>query len=116
MINVIPSFESGLDWDVVKKVEKFFIKVNERLLFKMGVYDSYSTDGDEAMGLEVEYFHFNITGDDRMRYIGQNIVLESSLTPRNKLCNSIITHLYGGRCINTLLTGKTNPQASHQAW
>jgi uncharacterized protein YcfJ len=112
-INTIPSFESSLDWNVVKNVEHFFIKVNERLLYKMGVYDSYSTDGDNALGLEVEYFHFNITGDDRMRYIGQNIVLESSLTARNKLCNSIITHLYGGRCINSLLTGKTNPKEAY---
>jgi hypothetical protein len=112
-INTIPSFEASLDWNVVKKVEKFFIKVNDRLLYKMGVYDKYDTEGDVALGEDVEYFHFNITGDDRMRYIGQNIVLESSLSTRNKMCNAIITHLYGGRCINSLLTGKTNPKEAY---
>jgi hypothetical protein len=112
-INTIPSFEASLDWNVVKKVEKFFIMVNERLLYKMGVLPTYSDRGDPALGLDVEYFHFNITGDDRMRYIGQNIVLESSLSARNKMCNAIITHLYGGRCINSLLTGKTNPKEAY---
>jgi hypothetical protein len=112
-INIIPQIEASLDWNRVKEVEHFFIKVNERLLYKMGVLPSYSTDGDAALGEEVEYFHFNITGDDRMRYIGHNIVLEDSLSPQNKLCNSIITHLYGGRCINSLLTGKTNPKEAH---
>lgn len=112
-VNTIPQFEQSLDWNRVNEVERFFIKVNERLLYKMGVEPSYSTDGDDALGMDVEYFHFNITGDDRMRYIGTNIVLEDSLTPRNKLCNAIITHLYGGRCINSLLTGKTNPKEAH---
>jgi hypothetical protein len=106
-------FEQSLDWNRVREVERFFLKINERLLYKMGVYPSYSDDGDKALGEEVEYFHFNITGDDRMRYIGQNIVLEDTLTPQNKLCNSIITHLYGGRCINSLLTGITDPKKAH---
>lgn len=109
-INIIPQIEASIDWNVVKRVEKFFIKVNERLLYKMGVLPTYSTGGDDALGIEVEYFHFNITGDDRMRYIGQNIVLQRDISRRNKLCNSIITHLYGGRCINSLLTGKTDPK------
>jgi len=107
------AIEQSLDWNVVKEIEKFFFKVNERLLYKMGVYPNYSDGGDAAFGLDVEYFHFNITGDDRMRHIGQNIVLEDSLTPRNKLCNSIITHLYGGRCINSLLTGISDPKKAH---
>lgn len=109
-INLIPAFEKSLDWAVVKKVEHFFTKVNERLLYKMGVLPSYSTDGDNALGEDVEYFHFNITGDDRMRYMGQNVVLEDSLNDRNKFCNAVITHLYGGRCINSLMSGITNPK------
>ena len=112
-VNIIPQIEAALDWKVVKEVERFFIKVNERLLFKMGARPSYDTEGDDALGLDVEYFHFNITGDDRMRYIGNNIVLDRKLSRRNKLCNSIITHLYGGRCISSLLSGKTNPKEAH---
>lgn len=112
-VNLIPAFEQSLDRDVVKKVEKFFKKVNERLLYKMGVFPSYSDDGDRAMGEDVEYFHFNITGDDRMRYMGQNVVLEDHLSDRNKFCNAVITHLYGGRCINSLLSGITDPKKAH---
>jgi hypothetical protein len=46
-------------------------------------------------GLDVEYFHFNITGDDRMRYLGQNVVLEEHLSRESRLCNAVIAHLYG---------------------
>ena len=112
-VNIIPSVEQSLDWKVVKNIERFFMKVNERILYQLGVIPTYSDDGDKALGKDVEYFHFNITGDDRMRYIGQNIVLNPDLTPQNKLCNAVITHLYGGRCINGLLTGKTNPKEAH---
>jgi len=112
-INTIPAFEQALDKNVVANIEHFFIKVNERLLYKMGVRPAYSTDGDAALGEDVEYFHFNITGDDRMRYMGQNVVLEDQLSDRNKFCNAVITHLYGGRCINSLLSGKTDPKKAH---
>ena len=112
-VNTIPQFEAAFDRSVGQKVEHFFVKVNERLLYKMGVIPSYDTDGDAALGLDVEYFHFNITGDDRMRYMGQNIVLEDHLSKRNKFCNAVITHLYGGRCINSLLSGITDPKKAH---
>lgn len=112
-VNTIPQFEAAFDRSVGQKVEHFFVKVNERLLYKMGVIQSYDTDGDAALGLDVEYFHFNITGDDRMRYMGQNIVLEDHLSKRNKFCNAVITHLYGGRCINSLLSGITDPKKAH---
>jgi len=106
-------FERHLDWNRVKDVEHFFYKINERLLWKMGVIPSYSDGGEPALGTEVEYFHFSICGDDRMRYLGQNVVLEDSLTQRNKVCNAVISHLYGGRRIHSLLTGVTNPKKAH---
>jgi len=113
LINVIPAFDKALDRVVADEIEHFFIKVNERLLYKMGVLPSYSTEGDNALGIDVEYFHFNITGDDRMRYMGQNVVLEDQLSDRNKFCNAVITHLYGGRCINSLMSGKIDPKKAH---
>ncbi len=114
-VNIIPQVKDSLDKEMVKKVEHFFEKINHRLLYKMGVFEDYDHGGDDALGMEVEYFHFNITGDDRMRYLGQNIVLESEtkLSPRNKLCNAIIAHLYGGRSIHSLLSGKTNPKEAY---
>jgi hypothetical protein len=111
-VNVIPAFDKALDLAVVKDIEHFFTKINERLLFKMGERPSYDTGGEAALGLEVEYFHFNITGDDRMRYMGQNVVLEP-LSDRNKFCNAVITHLYGGRCINSIFSGKVDPKKAH---
>lgn len=105
--------DQHLDKAVVTKVERFFKKVNERLLFKMGVLPSYDDEGDPALGLNVEYFHFSICGDDRMRYLGKNVVLEPNLSARNRWCNAVITHLYGGRCIHSLFTGVTDPKKSH---
>lgn len=112
-INVIPAFEQAIDRNVLPKVERFFIKVNERLLYKLGVLSAYDNEKDKALGEDVEYFHFNITGDDRMRYMGQNIVLEDHLSDHDKFCNAVITHLYGGRCINSLLTGISDPKKAH---
>lgn len=112
-VNVIPQFEQALDWNVVREVERFFIKVNERLLNKLGVLPSYDDGGDAALGEDVEYFHFNITGDDRMRYLGQYVVLEPHLSPQERFCNAVITHLYGGRRINSLLTGESDPRQAH---
>ena len=107
-INQIPEFNKALDWTVVKEIEKFFIKINERYLYKHNLAEFYDNGGDLALGLDVEYFHFNICCDDRMRYMGQNVVLEP-LSDRNKFCNAVITHLYGGRCINSIFSGKVDP-------
>lgn len=105
--------ETTLDWSVVKNIEHFFTKINERLLYKMGELPAYDDGGEAALGETVEYFHFNICGDDRMRYLGKNIVLEDTLSRRNKLCNAVISHLYGGRCIHSLLSGITDPKKAH---
>jgi hypothetical protein len=105
--------EQSLDWKRVKDVEHFFFKINERLLHKMGALSSYDDGGEAALGQDVEYFHFSICGDDRMRYLGQNVVLEDSLNDRNKACNAVISHLYGGRRIHSLLTGITDPKKAH---
>lgn len=111
-INLIPKFEHAIDLKVAKDIEYFFININDRLLYKMNFLDNYFPP-EEALGLNVEYFHFNLTGDDRMRYIGENIVLEDHLSDENKMCNAIITHLYGGRRINSLLTGIIDPKKAH---
>jgi len=107
-------FKRDLDRSIIPQIERFWTKVNERTLHAMGVsgYETYGTEGDEALGESVEYFHFSICADSRMRYIGENLVLndDPGLTPENKLCNAVITHLYGGRRINTIFTGITDPK------
>jgi hypothetical protein len=63
-----------VNMEVVKDIGRFFNKVNERALYNMGIVDTYDSEGDDALGESVEYFHPQITLDDRMRYIMENIV------------------------------------------
>lgn len=97
--------------EVVKDVGYFFNKVNERSLWQMGVNESYSSEGDAALGETVEYFHPQLTLDDRMRYIMENIVF-SGLDIDNIICNTIISHFYGGRGIHQILTRDPNPKTA----
>lgn len=112
-VNVLPSFATSVDLITTAGVQQFWYKLNERTLYKIGIYPSYDDEGDLAMGEDVEYFHYSICADDRMKYLGQNVVLEEALSDRNKLCNAVISHLYGGRNIHTLLTGNTNFKKAH---
>lgn len=97
--------------DVVEDLGKFFNKVNERALYKMGVLDKYDDGGEEALGETVEYFHPQITLDDRMRYIMENIVY-SSMSMDNIICNTIISHFYGARGIHKILTRDKNEKTA----
>jgi len=96
---------------VVDRIGYFFNKVNDRALYQMGIRDSYDNGGDEALGETVEYFHPQITLDDRMRYIMENIVL-SNMSMDNIICNTIISHFYGGRGIHQILTRDPNPKTA----
>ena len=96
---------------VVDRIGYFFNKVNDRALYQMGIKDSYDNEGDEALGETVEYFHPQITLDDRMRYIMENIVL-SDMSMDNIICNTIISHFYGGRGIHQILTRDPNPKTA----
>ncbi len=97
--------------DVVKDVGRFFNKVNERALYNMGVLESYDSGGDDALGETVEYFHPQITLDDRMRYIMENIVY-APISMDNIICNTIISHFYGARGIHQVLTRDPNPKTA----
>lgn len=109
------NFSSDVDQTVIDQIQHFWLKVNERTLFSRGVLPSYDKQGDDALGQDVEYFHFNICADSRMAYLGNNIVLidPTILSDRNKVCNAVIAHLYGGRCIHSLFTGISDPQKAH---
>lgn len=89
--------------EIVKDIGYFFNKVNERALYKLGVKDSYNDGGDVALAESVEYFHPQITLDDRMRYIMENIVFADTST-NNVICNTIVSHFYGARGIHQILT------------
>jgi hypothetical protein len=109
-------FENFIDWNAKAEFERFVIKVDERTEYQYGLRDHYEAPKDDpALGPNVEYFSRLITADDRMRYIMENIVglPDTVVSPRNKICNTIISHFYGARGIHTLVTGEANPKLAH---
>jgi hypothetical protein len=100
-----------INMNVIDDVGYFFNKVNERALYKLGFVENYSDDNEPALGINVEYFHPQITLDDRMRYIMENIVV-SNLSIDNIICNTIISHFYGARGIHQILTRDNNPKTA----
>jgi len=116
-VNILPDFKQDLDRSLIPQIQRFWTKINERQLHFMGVpgFETYDTDGDEALGRDVEFFHFSICADARMRYLGENFVLNDDqlLDPVNKLSNAVVAHLYGGRRIYSLFTGVTDPRKAY---
>lgn len=104
------------DKEVGKDFNYFICKLNERVEWQFGLRDSYNApENIPALGEQVEYFHFMILGDDRMRYIAQNIVSmpDSQLSPPNKICNTLISHFYGARGIHQTVTGIDDALKAH---
>ena len=102
----------GLNQAVMDDVGRFFNKVNDRALYTLGINDSYDDGGDKALGETVEYFHPQITLDDRMRYIAENIVYNDQIDDLNKVCNTIISHFYGARGIHQTITRNPDPKTA----
>lgn len=105
-----------LDENKWKDLERFAHYVNQRTEFQYGLRSNYDAPkNDPALGIDVEYFGFVISQDDRMRYIMENIVTipDVELSPRNKICNTIISHFYGVRGIHSLVTGINDPKRAH---
>lgn len=97
-----------VDTKLVAELQLFYHKVNERSEFNYKLRDTYEPP-NEALGINVEYFHPVITYDDRMRYICENIVTNDNCeTNSDILGNTIISHFYGARGIHTSLTGIEN--------
>lgn len=101
-----------IDMDVLKDIKFFFNQVNDKALYAMGIKDSYDDHGIPALHESVEYFHPQITLDDRMRYIAENIVL-ADIGQDNVICNTIISHFYGGRGIHQVATREEDPKKAH---
>lgn len=102
----------GLNHHVLEDIGMFFNKVNDRALYTMGINDSYDDGGNKALGETVEYFHPQITLDDRMRYIAENIVYNENIDDINKVCNTIISHFYGARGIHQTMTRNPDPKTA----
>lgn len=98
------------------ELERFAHYVLLRTEVQYGLRDIYEPPpNDPALGQDVEYFSFLITADDRMRYIMENIVTlpDSNVSPRNKICNTIISHFYGVRGIHQLVTDTKDVKKAH---
>lgn len=102
----------GLNTHVMEDIGYFFNKVNDRALYNLGINDSYDDGGNKALGETVEYFHPQITLDDRMRYIAENIVYNENIDPLNRVCNTIISHFYGARGIHQTITRNPDPKTA----
>ncbi|MCD6435370.1 MAG: hypothetical protein J7L15_03200 [Clostridiales bacterium] len=65
---------------------------------------------EAALGLEVEYFGFWVTADDRLRYICENITTNPDLGLIDQIGNGLASHFYGARNVHTALTGIDDPK------
>lgn len=104
------------DKEIAKDFRFFILKVNERIEWQYGLRETYEEPENlPALGPDVEYFGFHLLMDDRMRYIAQNIVAipDSKLSPRNKICNTLISHFYGARGIHQTITKIDDPIEAH---
>lgn len=63
---------------------------------------------DPALDLDVEYFGFWATADDRLRYICENIVTNPNIPLIDQIGNGLASHFYGARNIHESMTGDTN--------
>lgn len=104
-----------IDYKIVEEIEYFFNKIQENALHSRGILSEYNDDDIPALGKNVEYFLPIITADDRMNYIAQNIVAlsDDKLSPRNKICNTIISHFYGARGIHQTVTNENDVKKAH---
>lgn len=104
------------DRDLMKELNHFLKKINDRALYQRGLLPSYEgldLQGNEipALAEDVEYFHPTITLDDRMHHIAVNIV-QADIPLEDIICNTIISHFYGARGIHQVLTGNNDPTQS----
>lgn len=99
------------DTDLIKEFNHFLIKVNERACIQHGFMDhKYQPvdrfgNFDYGLQFDVEWFHPTITLDDRMRFIVENIA-SSGMSKNNIICNTLISHFYGGRGVHFIISGQ----------
>lgn len=105
------NLSNKIDRTVLSEFHLFLEKINERNLFVRGLVPEYSAPSP-ALGEDVEYFSSQITLDDRMVYIMNNIVTSPGVTMENRLGNTIISHFYGARGIHSVITGDWNEKTA----
>jgi len=101
-----------VDKEILKDLSFFYKQINNKALYANGILDTYDDQGVPALHESVEYFHPSILLDDRMVYIAENIVY-ANISQNNIICNTIISHFYGGRGIHQVATKEKDPKKAH---
>lgn len=100
-----------VDKDLLHDLRYFAHNVQKGWEVKYGVIDESEYEvPEDALDLDVEYFGFWATADDRLRYICENIVTNDSISLIDKIGNGLASHFYGARNVHLSMTGKTDPK------
>ncbi len=108
-LKVDKELRERLNRELSDDIAFFFRKLNDRSKYKHGYTDSYDDEGEPALGLDVDYFHPQETQDDLMLNIMRNIVLNPLVSPESRVCNTIVSHFYGGRGIHQTMLCQPDP-------
>jgi hypothetical protein len=65
-----------------------------------------------ALALDVEYFGFWVTADDRLRYIAENITTNPDLPLIDQIGNGLASHFYGARNVHKAMNGIDDPKTA----
>ena len=101
----------SVDQDMLHEMRYFAHAVQKKWEVQYGVVpeDEYEVD-HAALGLEVEYFGFWATADDRLRYICENITTNPNLDLIDQIGNGLASHFYGARNVHQAMTGIEDPK------
>jgi len=115
-LRVISPTTSKILWDAVDKellhkMRMFTHNVQRTWEIHYGYRPaSHYIAPDKALGLEVEYFGFWVTSDDRLRHIAENITTNPTLPLIDQVGNGLASHFYGARNVHQAMTGETDPK------
>ncbi len=107
--NINEELRRRINLEVADDCAFFFRKLNDRSKFKHGYAESYDDEGEPALGVDVNYFHPQETQDELMLNIMRNIVLNGKVSPQSRVCNTIVSHFYGGWRIHQTMTCQSDP-------
>lgn len=101
-----------VDQEVANDIAYFWRRVIEGFDFRAGISETFD-DSDKAIQWNTEYFGPNVTMDDRLRYIANNLSNNQDISDRNRVLNFVITHFYGGRDCHRVLNAELDPRKAY---
>ena len=101
-----------VDQSVADDISYFWKRVIEGFDYRAGLSDFFN-GADPAIQWNTEYFGPNVTMDDRLRYIAENISTNKDISDENRVLNFVITHFYGGRDCHRVLNAELDPRKAY---